>query len=76
MATQQQTKVTMNAEVKSFMQTITDNETGVIVKNLYFLKIVRGNVTVQINVGEKTYNQIKTLTQEKNEQPSANEKKV
>lgn len=69
-----QQKVTMNAEVKSFMQTITDNETGVVVKNLYFLKIVRGNVTVQINVGEKTYNQIKTLTQEKNEQP--NEKKV
>lgn len=55
----------MNAEVKTFKQTITDSETGVVVKNLYYLRIVRGNVTVQINVGEKTYTQIKTLTEEK-----------
>lgn len=62
-ATENQT--VMNAEVKTFKQTITDSETGVVVKNLYYLRIVRGNVTVQINVGEKTYTQIKTLTEEK-----------
>lgn len=55
----------MNAEVKTFQQVITDSETGVLVKKLYYLRIVRGNVTVQINVGEKTYTQIKTLTEEK-----------
>lgn len=54
-----------NAYVKTFKQTITDEETGLPVKFLYYLKIVRGNVTVQINVGEKTYTQIKTLTEEK-----------
>lgn len=60
-----QEPVVLNAEVKTFMQVVTDNETGVVVKKLYFLRIVRGNVTVQINVGEKTYTQIKTLTEEK-----------
>lgn len=57
--------IILNAEVKTFKQTITDEETGVIVKNLYYLRIVRGNVTTQINVGEKTFNQVKTLTEEK-----------
>lgn len=54
-----------NAYVKTFKQTITDEETNLPVKHLYYLKIVRGNVTVQINVGEKTFTQIKTLTEEK-----------
>ena len=54
-----------NAQVKTFKQQITDSETGVLVKELFYLRIVRGNVTVQINVGEKTYTQIKTLTEEK-----------
>lgn len=58
-----QIEVEHNAAVKTFMQTITDDETGVVVKNLYYLRIVRGNVTVQINVGEKTYTQVKTLTE-------------
>lgn len=53
-----------NAEVKTFKQTVTDEETGLPVKHLYYLRIVRGNVTVQINVGEKTYTQVKTLTEE------------
>lgn len=57
------TPIVMNADVKTFKQTIKDDETDVIVKHLYYLRIVRGNVTVQINVGEKTYNQVKTLTE-------------
>lgn len=66
----------LNAEVKTFKQTITDEETGVVVKNLYYLRIVRGNVTVQINVGEKTFNQIKTLTEAPAQGDGKNEKKI
>lgn len=54
-----------NAEVKAFKQTIVDEETGLAVKHLYYIKILRGNITMQINVGEKTYTQLKTLTDEK-----------
>lgn len=57
------TPVVMNADVKTFKQTIKDDETDVVVKHLYYLRIVRGNVTVQINVGEKTYTQVKQLTE-------------
>lgn len=64
-ATAKDTTTQHNAEVKTFKQQITDSETGVLVKELYYLRVVRGNVTVQINVGEKTYTQIKTLTEEK-----------
>lgn len=55
---------TYNAAVKTFKQSVTDEETGLVVKNLYYLKITRGNITTQINVGEKTYTQVKTLTEE------------
>lgn len=54
-----------NAQVKSTKQTITDSETGIVVKHLYFLKITRGNITTTINVGEKTYETINTLTEDK-----------
>lgn len=51
-------------EIKGFKQTVTDEETKQVVKTLYYIKITKGEKTLQINVGEKTYNAVITLTEE------------
>lgn len=33
-------------------------------KTLYFLKLTKGEKTITMNVGEKTYNQVKEMTEE------------
>lgn len=49
-----------NVNVKANKQTITD-ENGQIVRELYYISINNEKGSLQINVGQKTYDQIKKL---------------
>lgn len=57
----QNTKVN-NAYVRASKQTVTD-EDGKVVKTLYHLAIASEKGAVTLNVGEKTYTQIKQLAE-------------
>lgn len=50
-----------NAHVKTAKQTVND-ENGNLVKGLFYLNITTDKGTMQINVGNKTYNAVKKLT--------------
>lgn len=54
-------KITNNANVKTAKQTVND-ENGNVIKGLFYLTITTEKGTLQINVGNKTYNSVKKLT--------------
>lgn len=60
----EEVKLELNAHVRTTRQSVIGEDKEV-VKSLYYLTIQTKEGVLQVNVGEKTYNRIKTLTEKK-----------